>query len=207
MRTLIGSSALFAIGVAACVYVALDFFKPAPVGITTVPGSVDSVSGIYLPEHPDLAFEEPVFTDVSPKLARAAYAASDTLFKTKSNPSFNALMVHVAEVFIAAHRMQAIACTDEKGWPQGPGVAVPECVWVIPYANDWVGCMALQFAPPNVLEAFAYDDTQPRYIWTDRNYNVIAALPEGVEFLRQLNGVEKLGAQCEAALLHPGNNI
>jgi hypothetical protein len=176
--------------------------KPSHVG-TTEPGTVDGTTGIYLPKHPDLAFDEPVFSEVAPEIARAAYAASDKLFRDATNPSFNAVVLHAAGAYISAHLMQAIACADSKGWPLGPGVAPPECIWEVPYSNDWVGCMALQFPPPADLAALNYDDNTPLYIWIDRNYDIVTDLPAGPEFLRQINGTEKLGAQCEATLRHP----
>lgn len=174
-------------------------------GVTTTPqpGTVDSTSGLYVPKHPDLDFPDPEFKVIAPRLARDAYRAADALFRARTYPGFNAVMVHAADVFIAAHRTQAIACTDAAKWPQGPGMAIPDCVWPLPFANDWLGCMALQFPTPDVLDGFGYDDTQPLFVWTDRNYDEVSAKPEGALFLRQLNGTEKLGAQCEHVLLHP----
>lgn len=155
-------------------------------------------SQIEIVKHPNLEIPEPAFVEVTLAQSREAYEKADALFKTKENLSFNALISQAGVVYIHAHMSTAIACTDRQHWPAGPGLAIPECIWELPYANDWVGCMSLQYPAPDVVAAFGYSDDVPVMLWLDRHYDEVIAKPQGPEFLRQLYGMEKLGAECES---------
>lgn len=159
----------------------------------------------YIPKHPDIVIGQPVFDSSRATLKQSKQVAAIVGGLIAEEPQdHKALITFVGvagAIYINAHRAQIIDCTDHRGWKYGPGQADPYCVWPRPQADDWMGCMLLQFQEgERTLEKFKLDtlsDDQSVFIWIDQNYDRIIKEKDGAEFIRQLNGIPVLGAACE----------
>lgn len=160
---------------------------------------------VYVPKHPELSLPDPVYNKVTLKESKALAAIVEGALSgpdaQKEHPDLAVFVGLAGTLYINAHRAQITDCSDKKGWKAGPGMAMPECVWQRPNADDWMGCMAAQFSGEAVFQKFHLSSMKPdetMYIWIDRNYDTIVADPQGQGFLIKLNGMAQLGAQCDA---------
>lgn len=158
---------------------------------------------VYIPKHPDLVVPEPVFnknTTLAASKQVAAYIESAISNAPQDHKDLITFVGIAGSIYINAHRAEIMDCTDKRGNKYGPGMADPYCVWPRPMADDWIGCMALQFAGEQAFKQFhlsSLTDDDTVFIWIDKNYDSVVKEKGGEWFLRQLNGIPTLGAACE----------
>ena len=157
----------------------------------------------YIPKHPDLVLDEPVFNPAATLKRSKEVAALIQTALTDEPQNHKDLVAFVGiagGMYINAHRAIIMDCTDKRGNKAGPGMADPYCVWPRPMADDWIGCMAMQFKGEEAFAKFKLSsvrDDETVFIWIDENYDTIVKQEGGEPFLRQLYGLAQLGAQCE----------
>lgn len=134
---------------------------------------------------------------------QTVYQKADAIYRSKKDPAFNAFADMLGAEWLEAHKQQAL----EKATSHGRNQATADEAWELPYANYWIGCVALQFNPHD-FEKYHFETieqagnvTAGRGValarWIDQNKEELKKTKEGTEFLNQLGELASYAAQCE----------
>lgn len=128
--------------------------------------------------------------------SKAMYAVVDALYKRHDDENLAAFEDMLADAWVNAHKQEALEKAAKKHQPQ----AQPEDVWELPYANDWLGCMNIQFDDPNIFtraKFSTYADHPTLFGWLDLHAEELKASPELKAFDIAMRQLPEWGAKCE----------
>lgn len=131
--------------------------------------------------------------------ARTAYQEADKAFDhEKGDPSFVAFASMLADGWVAAHKQQAL----DKAMKRHEMQASMDDVWPLPLANDWLGCMMLQFPDKSAMTKanFASYAEHPMLLgWIDQHQEELNAA-EQQDFVQRLKKLPDWAPRCEKVI-------
>ena len=122
---------------------------------------------------------------------RAVYEQGVEIYKTGKLPGFNAFADMIASGWVVAHKQAALECSKDV-------VAKPECVWELPYANDWLGCMFFQFDNAEIFEQVHFETFKDEPFlngWISKHKDELPA-----PFLDTMSNLTEIANKCETII-------
>lgn len=148
-----------------------------------------------------VAVAAPTFNPPSVEQAHKMWLVADAVLKQDRDvhhlDDLLSFGVMLGTTWINVHKQDALT----EAAKHGRNYALPEEVWELPYASDWVGCMLWQFQDPDIFvkaHFSSFDTAETTLVgWIDKNAKLLDSSPELKIFRGQLEALPDWAQQCE----------